>query len=378
MSGPAYSESEEALFPVPPQLEERVLFWERIFSEYKEPVSLLHDRENPALVLDVIDFKSPAIRKRFPGASREKITSIYIRRYNQAFSRFRKLGKEAIRYGGIEDRVLSIYGKTPEGRATLFWGNPQLHAQKGFSSTFRQAAQRAQYLIPLMEKIFRKKGLPTILTRLPFIESMFQEEARSHVGALGVWQFMESTAKQYMIINQFIDERRSPMKSTHGAALLLAENYELFHSWPLAITAYNFGSGNLKAAVKKLQTHNFIQILDQHEAQAFGFAGKNFYAEFIAACRVYAKLQAASPLHPEKELQLAILQPKSQMSISAILSKTPLTQRLLEKWNPGLKANAFTHFRDDHLPSAYSLVIPHSFLPSMKKAFFGVESAGFF
>lgn len=368
------------LFPVPAQLQTRVAFWERIFSTYAEPVTVLHDRQNPGLILDVLDFHSTRIQRLFPSFTREQVTAFYVQRYQQAFTRFRSLGKGALRYGAIEARLLSVYGKTPSGRAALFWGRPQVHAQKGLSGTFRQAAQRAQPFLPLMEKIFRKKGLPPILTRLPFVESMFQGEALSSVGALGVWQFMKSTAKQYMIVNHFIDERRSPIKATHAAAMLLSENYGVFHSWPLALTAYNFGRGNLEAAVKKLHTHDFIQILERNDMRAFGFAGKNFYAEFIAACRVYAKLQEEkgfSPSTRNQTQQLAILQPRGKMSISSILRSTPVTQRILEKWNPGLNPSAFTDFRNDHLPSAYSLIIPQSFLPSVKKAFYGVESAGF-
>ncbi len=368
------------LFPVPAQLQTRVAFWERIFSTYAERITILHDRENPGLILDILDFQSARIQRLFPSFTREQVTAFYVQRYQQAFSRFRSLGKGALRYGAIEARLLSVYGKAPGGRAALFWGHPQVHAQKGLSGTFRQAAQRAQPFLPLMEKIFRKKGLPPILTRLPFVESMFQGEALSSVGALGVWQFMKSTAKQYMIVNHFIDERRSPIKATHAAAMLLSENYEVFHSWPLALTAYNFGRGNLEKAVKKLHTHDFIQILERNDMRAFGFAGKNFYAEFIAACRVYAKLQEekifVSSVRSQAQ-QLAILQPRNNMSISEILRKTLVTQRMLEIWNPGLNPSAFTYFRNDHLPSAYSLIIPQSFLPSVKKAFYGIESAGF-
>ena len=69
-----------------------------------------------------------------------------------------------------------------------------------------------------MEKTFREEGIPPIITRLAFVESMFNLKARSRVGASGIWQFMPQTAKKYMRINRLVDERNSPFKATKGAA----------------------------------------------------------------------------------------------------------------------------------------------------------------
>src|SRR3990167_1297596 len=67
--------------PVPPELRERVWFWERVFSEYTESITILHDREHPEFILDVLDFQSARIQRLFPSSTREQIISFYMQRY---------------------------------------------------------------------------------------------------------------------------------------------------------------------------------------------------------------------------------------------------------------------------------------------------------
>src|SRR5687767_10658735 len=102
--------------------------------------------------------------------------------------------------------------------------------------------------MPKMEAVFRDMGLPVELTRLPFIESSFNVKAYSHVGAAGIWQVMPSSARLYMRLNDTVDDRRDPWFSTEAAARHLADDYRLLKSWPLAITAYNFGRNGMARA----------------------------------------------------------------------------------------------------------------------------------
>ena len=136
-------------------------------------------------------------------------------------------------------------------------------------------------------KIFRQVGVPSVITRLAFVESMFNYKARSRAGAVGVWQFMPKTGKQFLVINRHIDERKSIYKSTRAAAKLLLINYRYLGSWPLAITAYNHGMGSMSKAVKKIGSSRIEDIIANYKGRSFGFASKNFYAEFLAAANIY-------------------------------------------------------------------------------------------
>src|SRR5690606_26043375 len=85
--------------------------------------------------------------------------------------------------------------------------------QTGQKDFFQRGVEISPLYMSGMEEIFEKHGLPTELTRIPFVESSFNKYATSKVGATGVWQFMSYTGKNFMIVNDYIDERRSPLKA---------------------------------------------------------------------------------------------------------------------------------------------------------------------
>ena len=132
----------------------------------------------------------------------------------------------------------------------------------------------------------RERGLPEDLAFLPHVESSFQAHAASKYGAAGMWQFMPSTGRRYLAINQLLDERLDPRRSSEAAAGLLADNYAKLGTWPLALTAYNHGAGGMRGAVRKLGTTDIGVICRRYDGRSFGFASRNFYAQFLAARHV--------------------------------------------------------------------------------------------
>lgn len=110
----------------------------------------------------------------------------------------------------------------------------------------------AEYYMPIFEETFRRYELPLELKYLAVIESALNPRAESRVGALGQWQFMYRTAKSYGLrIDSFIDERMDPLLSVDAAARYLRDAYRIFQDWPLAISSYNCGSGNVNKAIKR-------------------------------------------------------------------------------------------------------------------------------
>ncbi len=115
----------------------------------------------------------------------------------------------------------------------------------------RDVFERAKLYIPVIKPILKEYGLPEELAYLPVIESGFNPFARSPSGAVGLWQFMPSTAKKYGLrINKFVDERKDVIKSTHAAARYLKDLYEEFGNWELALAAYNCGEGCVRRRTK--------------------------------------------------------------------------------------------------------------------------------
>jgi len=128
------------------------------------------------------------------------------------------------------------------------------------------------YLMPMMEEAFSRYGLPLELKYMSIIESMMNPLARSKAGAVGMWQFMYQTAKLYDLnITSFVDERRDMVKSTDAAARYLRDAYRVLQDWPLAISAYNCGIGNVRKAIRRAGTTDFWSVYPYlpHETRGY-------------------------------------------------------------------------------------------------------------
>src|SRR5690606_17333918 len=118
-------------------------------------------------------------------------------------------------------------------------------------NTMMQRASR--YLYHIVEEIERRR-LPTELALLPFIESAWNPVALSRSKASGLWQFIPSTGRYYQLReNEWLDERRDPVASTHAALNSLSYLFEFQGDWHLALASYNWGEGAVMRAIKKNQ-----------------------------------------------------------------------------------------------------------------------------
>src|SRR5690606_24937510 len=98
----------------------------------------------------------------------------------------------------------------------------------------------------------RARGMPEDLIYLSMIESGFNPNARSRASAVGLWQFMAGTARDYGLrVDSYVDERRHPEKSTDAALTYLADLYEEFGAWNLAAAAYNSGAGRVARIMRE-------------------------------------------------------------------------------------------------------------------------------
>ena len=102
-----------------------------------------------------------------------------------------------------------------------------------------------------VRKAVQDRELPEMLEYLPVVESNYKTTAKSRSGAIGMWQFMANSVWPFLTLNDFVDERLDPWKSTDAALRKLTDNYNVFHDWLLAIGAYNCGVGAMNKAIKK-------------------------------------------------------------------------------------------------------------------------------
>jgi len=112
---------------------------------------------------------------------------------------------------------------------------------------------RTRELLPEVERILRSHGLPECLAFIAFHESRFDPQAKSAAGAVGLWQLMPATAREYGLrVDRTTDERLDPLKSTHAAARYLKKLYLLYGDFMLTLAAYNYGPANVNQALTAL------------------------------------------------------------------------------------------------------------------------------
>src|SRR5215204_57630 len=109
--------------------------------------------------------------------------------------------------------------------------------------------------------VFTNHGLPVELKYLSVIESDLKSSAVSWAGAVGPWQFMPQTARNFgLIVNKKRDDRRDYKRSTYAAARYLTQLYGIYNDWLLVVAAYNCGAGNVNAAIRKSHSRNFWDL----------------------------------------------------------------------------------------------------------------------
>ncbi|HRK37930.1 MAG TPA: transglycosylase SLT domain-containing protein [Burkholderiaceae bacterium] len=118
---------------------------------------------------------------------------------------------------------------------------------------FNMAERSRKYLFHVVEELERR-GMPTELALLPYVESAFNPHAVSSAKAAGMWQFMPATGKDFDLKqNMFRDDRRDVLASTRAALDYLQKLHAMFDDWHLALAAYNWGQGSVKRAIERNQ-----------------------------------------------------------------------------------------------------------------------------
>lgn len=343
-------------FPKPAELVPDVDFWIAVFTEYDSGEGVLHDNRNLAVIYERIDIPDGL-------SGRERRRRVETRRdhYQATLNR---LAASADRAGlsAEERRVLALW-PADVSAAVLRRAANDVRFQQGLSDRFRDGLVRAGRYRAHVETEFRKLGVPAGLAALPHVESSYNPDARSHVGASGIWQFTRDTGRRYLQIDHILDERNDPFVATIAAGKLLAYNYSITGNWPMAITAYNHGLAGVRRAMREFGDTAYVDILRKYDGRAFGFASRNFYVAFLAALEVDANAEHYFPgLVAAQPVDYEIVDLDEYIAVDALAAALGVDAELIAQHNPALQPAIWQGSK--LLPQGYAVRVPAGALQS--------------
>lgn len=192
---------------------------------------------------------------------------------------------------------------------------------------------RAVAFFPIFEEELALAGLPESLKYLPVIESSLRPWVSSHVGAVGLWQFMPETAPEYgLVIDDYVDERMDVRKSTQAAIRYLISAHEYLEDWSLAIAAYNAGKGRVNRAKRRSGGKNFWSVRRHLPRET-----RNYVPAFIAAIYLtefYADHELDLDMPSLDQQLITSVQVYHPLSFYQLAQVTGLSIDVIQKLNP--------------------------------------------
>ncbi len=341
--------------PRPEGIQSDVNFWIRVYTEVTTNEGFLHDERNLGVVYDTVKFtgvSSSRERQRLVDDRRDRHIAA-LRRIIAA------LASEATREAlSAEDkRLLELWG--PNASAIVLRDATQrIRFQLGQADRFKEGLIRSSSWSTHIAETFANQGLPSELAVLPHVESSFNAAAYSKVGAAGLWQFMRSTGRRYMRVDDAVDERLDPYRSTEAAAQLLAYNFRVLGSWPLALTAYNHGAAGMRRARDTVGTDDFVKINRTYNSRTFGFASRNFFPSFLAALTIDENPEKYfGPLQRRPEQKFREITMPAYVRLSTLEQALGLDREQLRTLNPAWRPTIYQGTR--LVPRGYRLRLPH-------------------
>ena len=313
------SATHSGAFQKPGELEPAVEFWRKTYTVWHRWNVAFHDDRYLDVIYEVMGL---------PGDVDESLTSEQKEMVNQRRDFWKtqlSVLESKLRYNvplNANDRqmIAKLESSGRQLNSVLNGAAERVRSQRGIRESFIHGLEISRRYDRQFRKIFRDAGLPEDLAYLPHVESSFQSAAKSSAGAVGMWQFTKAAAQTFMpashrfaskkpashklagkrptghrlagkrstshrIAVHRVDQRLDPFASAIGAARYLSFAYSKLGDWPTAITSYNHGIYGMMRAQGQVG-RDFIRIVENYDGPAFGFASRNYYAQFLAACEI--------------------------------------------------------------------------------------------
>ena len=220
-------------------------------------------------------------------------------------------------------------------------------------STSIQMIKKANRYFPIVEPILKANGIPDDFKYLMVIESNLNPNARSSAGAAGLWQFMQTTGREYGLeVNKNIDERYHVEKATEAACKYLKDAYDKYQDWIAVAASYNAGQARISTQFEKQQVNDMLDLFLVEETARYVY-------RIIAAKIMFSNPAAFGFRLRTKDLYMPI--PYKEVTVNTGISnlaewakKQGITYALLKNMNPWLRDN----FLQNISKRTYTLKIP--------------------
>ena len=351
-------------FPCPDALRRRVDFWIDVYGRWRTNDAILHDAQRPHRVYKIIKGKACGTKGNTQFIKEQK------RQIRLRLERIAILIEQNKTITQAKDKhYLNMF---PERLpAVLRRATRNLRCQSGNKDGFRNALRRFGTYGPIVRRVLKDAGLHQDIQYLPFVESSYNPEAYSRVGAAGMWQIMPRTARELGLeLNATMDERLDPEAASWAAARYLKDskknltvaarskkaNVSDSELTPFVITSYNYGVNGMRRAIKKLGP-DFLTVLNRYRTKKFRVAVKNFYAGFLAARHVAQNSKRFFGSYSKgRPLRYDTIMLRSSVSIDRIRAVFGISLSRLKSLNPALTRFVWHGWRE--IPGGYPLRLP--------------------
>ena len=351
-------------FPCPDALRRRVDFWIDVYGRWRTNDAILHDAQRPHRVYKIIKGKACGTKGNTQFIKEQK------RQIRLRLERIAILIEQNKTITQAKDKhYLNMF---PErSPAVLRRATRNLRCQSGNKDGFRNALRRFGTYGPIVRRVLKDAGLHQDIQYLPFVESSYNPEAYSRVGAAGMWQIMPRTARELGLeLNATMDERLDPEAASWAAARYLKDsqknltvaarskkaNVSVSELTPFVITSYNYGVNGMRRAIKKLGP-DFLTVLNRYRTKKFRVAVKNFYAGFLAARHVAQNSKRFFGSYSKgRPLRYDTIMLRSSVSIDRIRAVFGISLSRLKSLNPALTRFVWHGWRE--IPGGYPLRLP--------------------
>ena len=355
-------------FSCPESIKPRVAFWVEVFSRWDTDTAILHDKDFPQRVYATVRRKEGCRRLKKGDAVYRKRTSLS--KSLASIAKKRRANKSLSR---SERELNDLFNG--ESISSIERAAVRVRCQSGNKDRMRTALSHFMAYRPIILDALEKQNLTPELQYLPFVESAFNPEALSHVGAAGLWQIMPSTGRTLgLTVGDKVDQRYDPTAATYAAAQYFRNSVDNLSETafengyvvvnkdlnPFVITSYNYGVRGMQRAIKQVGL-DYERLLKEYKSPSFQTAVKNFYASFLAARHVAKNsTRFFGEVKHDESVNFSshnIVKLKRATSARRISKFTNVDSKALKRLNPALKRVIWDH--KGLIPKGYDLKVPY-------------------